>query len=313
MAKIAEHLLSNNSIRMDTVPAIRPEPAVEVMRQPIIRHRLVRLWCICCVEISEPEFSAWAMASKMEDYFWRQFLPSQLVSSLFTVSTFWYVFGTLKLNWTFFHYLNTLLQINCARRMRDIQNQSVEKSSKNEDPDFAETIELCFVNGPPRLRPWSKFVKFLVNLFICVTQLGFCCIYLVFIATNFAQVWIQLIHFEIDCLFIKFDLLVDLESLLGLQIRYLLPSIFDSGADSGDFVDHKFEIFGAVFNHCKSLDGIGHCVDTLLRIPRVAGNHWAPIRWRMEWSTALLRHSDFCLRRHCFGKWSSHLLRDFFH
>lgn len=80
-------------------------------------------------------------------------------------------------------------QINCARRMRDIQNKSsTEKSQINDDPDFAETVELCFVNGPPQLRRWSSFVRFLVNLFICVTQMGFCCIYFVFIATNFKQV-----------------------------------------------------------------------------------------------------------------------------
>lgn len=75
--------------------------------------------------------------------------------------------------------------------MRDIQSQPAEKAVNNninEDPDFAETVELCFANGPPRLRSWSKFVKFLVNLFICVTQMGFCCIYFVFIATNFKQV-----------------------------------------------------------------------------------------------------------------------------
>lgn len=80
------------------------------------------------------------------------------------------------------------LQMNCAQRMRDIQNKSAEKTVECEDPDFAETIELCFVHGPPRLRPWSKFIRFLVNFFICVTQLGFCCIYFVFIASNFKQV-----------------------------------------------------------------------------------------------------------------------------
>lgn len=72
--------------------------------------------------------------------------------------------------------------------MRVIQNHQSEKTVINEDPDFAETVELCFANGPPRLRRWSIFVKFLVNLFICVTQMGFCCIYFVFIAKNFSQV-----------------------------------------------------------------------------------------------------------------------------
>lgn len=71
--------------------------------------------------------------------------------------------------------------------MRELQ----EKSNSNgnfDNPDFAETVELCFANGPPGIRPWSKFVKFIVNVLICITQLGFCCIYFVFIAESFQQV-----------------------------------------------------------------------------------------------------------------------------
>lgn len=55
-------------------------------------------------------------------------------------------------------------------------------------PDFAETVELCFANGPPVLRPVAPTMKKIVNLFLCVTQLGFCCVYFVFISTNTKQV-----------------------------------------------------------------------------------------------------------------------------
>lgn len=78
--------------------------------------------------------------------------------------------------------------MTCAQRMRAIQSNSSEKTEDFDDPDFAETVELSFKYGPPSLRPWSRFVKFLVNFFICLTQLGFCCIYFVFIADNFQQV-----------------------------------------------------------------------------------------------------------------------------
>lgn len=78
--------------------------------------------------------------------------------------------------------------MTCAQKMRAIQCNASEKIEDIEDPDFAETVELCFRNGPRRLRPWSRFVKFVVNFFICLTQLGFCCIYFVFISTNFEQV-----------------------------------------------------------------------------------------------------------------------------
>lgn len=80
--------------------------------------------------------------------------------------------------------------MTCAKKIRVVECNSPNKSGAEvEDPDFAETIELCFRNGPPRLRPWSRFFKFLVNFFICLTQLGFCCIYIVFITDNFAQLW----------------------------------------------------------------------------------------------------------------------------
>lgn len=119
-------------------------------------------------------------------------------------------------NWFFsilIEFFYTLSQINCARRMRDIQNHQAEKTVNNEDPDFAETVELCFANGPPRLRRWSTFVKFLVNLFICVTQMGFCCIYFVFIAKNFSQVWFGanfLLPFPLGFIRHLFDLIADL-------------------------------------------------------------------------------------------------------
>lgn len=79
-------------------------------------------------------------------------------------------------------------QMKCAKRMRAIQSTSPEKLEEIEYPDYAETVELCFKYGPSRLRVWSRFVKLVINTFIVVTQLGFCCIYFVFISENFEQV-----------------------------------------------------------------------------------------------------------------------------
>jgi proton-coupled amino acid transporter len=62
------------------------------------------------------------------------------------------------------------------------------KSEVSVPPDFAETVELCFATGPPRMQKISKFMKTLVNIFLCVTQLGFCCVYFVFISENAKQV-----------------------------------------------------------------------------------------------------------------------------
>lgn len=51
-------------------------------------------------------------------------------------------------------------------------------------PGFAQTAGLVFARGPPRLRPLAPLIETLVDVFLCVTQLGFCCVYIVFIAEN---------------------------------------------------------------------------------------------------------------------------------
>ncbi|XP_011872342.1 PREDICTED: proton-coupled amino acid transporter 1-like isoform X2 [Vollenhovia emeryi] len=53
---------------------------------------------------------------------------------------------------------------------------------------FAGTVEMCFATGPIGFRKYSTFMRKLVNVFLCITQLGFCCVYFVFISTNMKQV-----------------------------------------------------------------------------------------------------------------------------
>lgn len=71
--------------------------------------------------------------------------------------------------------------VACSKKMRDIRGDEV-------CADYAVTVEQCFENGPIKLRGWSRTMGRLVDIFICVTQLGFCCIYFVFISTNVKQV-----------------------------------------------------------------------------------------------------------------------------
>ncbi|XP_034255535.1 proton-coupled amino acid transporter 1 isoform X2 [Thrips palmi] len=55
-------------------------------------------------------------------------------------------------------------------------------------PDYAETAELTFRAGPGYFPRVATIARRLVNLFIIMTQLGFCCVYFVFVATNIRQV-----------------------------------------------------------------------------------------------------------------------------
>lgn len=61
---------------------------------------------------------------------------------------------------------------------------------------FSEVVEVAFATGPSRTRHLSHAAKILVNVFLCITQLGFCCVYFVFVAANIkevvAQFWIDL-------------------------------------------------------------------------------------------------------------------------
>lgn len=55
-------------------------------------------------------------------------------------------------------------------------------------PDFAETVEMCFEYGPAKFKSWSKASKVIINIFLCITQIGFCYVYFVFASSTLKQV-----------------------------------------------------------------------------------------------------------------------------
>ena len=62
-----------------------------------------------------------------------------------------------------------------------------EKLGK-ETLDYGYCIDYAFKVGPPPLRPHGRLMRKLVNLFLNVTQFGFCCVYFVFMASNLKTV-----------------------------------------------------------------------------------------------------------------------------
>lgn len=89
-------------------------------------------------------------------------------------------FLTLFLAITTVHVQHILL--NCSDKMRIALNLQTR-------PDYAETVELCFASSSSeKYRKRAKLMKKICNIFICITQLGFCCIYFLFITTNLKQV-----------------------------------------------------------------------------------------------------------------------------
>lgn len=61
--------------------------------------------------------------------------------------------------------------------------------TKNRSLDYAKAAELAFLtSGSPTLAKLAPHARKIVNVFLCITQLGFCCVYFVFVSQNLKQV-----------------------------------------------------------------------------------------------------------------------------
>lgn len=61
------------------------------------------------------------------------------------------------------------------------------KYKMKDRPDYAQTVELCFVSNE-RWHKLAGVAKAICNVFICITQLGFCSVYLLFFSSNIKDV-----------------------------------------------------------------------------------------------------------------------------
>ena len=52
---------------------------------------------------------------------------------------------------------------------------------------YEETAEICFRYGPTSLQGWSKTIGYIITSFLIMTQLGFCCVYFVFVTQHLRQ------------------------------------------------------------------------------------------------------------------------------
>lgn len=74
------------------------------------------------------------------------------------------------------HCFHILVQ--CSEYIKKANNLSTR-------PDYAETIELSFaISKKEKFRNSSKLIRRICNVFICLTQLGFCSVYLVFVGRS---------------------------------------------------------------------------------------------------------------------------------
>lgn len=62
--------------------------------------------------------------------------------------------------------------------------------------NFSGVCYASFETGPESLRKYSGHAKNLINIFLIITQIGFCCVYYVFVAVNLQEIvayyWMKL-------------------------------------------------------------------------------------------------------------------------
>ncbi|XP_050303547.1 proton-coupled amino acid transporter-like protein CG1139 isoform X2 [Anthonomus grandis grandis] len=80
--------------------------------------------------------------------------------------------------------------IICTYCIHILVKSAHELSRRTKVPSlgFAEVAEAAFLAGPPNFRPWAKFAKASINLFLVIDLLGCCCVYIVFCSENIKQV-----------------------------------------------------------------------------------------------------------------------------
>ncbi|CAH1647912.1 unnamed protein product [Spodoptera littoralis] len=122
--------------------------------------------------------------------------------------------------------VTALLGIICVHAQHLLLNCSEEmhrQSKRDRPPGFADTVYLVFANGPVRYRGLAAFMKVLVNGFLCITQLGFCCVYIVFIANNVKMICDQYnIHIDLSIHMI-FVVVPVLLACMVRNLKYLTP------------------------------------------------------------------------------------------
>jgi len=80
----------------------------------------------------------------------------------------------------------------CIHCMHILVNNSAELCKRTNLPflSYADVAETCFATSTSsRLKAFAPTARSIINVFLCITQLGFCCVYFVFISQNLQQIF----------------------------------------------------------------------------------------------------------------------------
>ncbi|CAA9995095.1 unnamed protein product [Nesidiocoris tenuis] len=113
----------------------------------------------------------------------------------------------------------------CTHCMHILVNCSHELCRRYQCPSltFSQVVHRSFKSGPVTFQPFSKLIRWIVNTFLIITQLGFCCVYFVFVAKNLKQV-MDLYLTRVDVHWYLIALLVPMIFLSWVKnLKYLTP------------------------------------------------------------------------------------------
>lgn len=119
-----------------------------------------------------------------------------------------------------------ILSVFCVTCMHMLVNATnvICQRTQLKSLDYARVAELAFsTSSASALSRFSSIAKKMVNVFLCITQLGFCCVYFVFVAQNLKIVIDH--HFSaVDFHVIMAISLIPMLALCSIRnLRYLAP------------------------------------------------------------------------------------------
>jgi len=83
-----------------------------------------------------------------------------------------------------------LMAIICTHSMQMLVECADELKSRNGDfsISYSRVAETACLAGAKQFHKFAKPARIVINTFICITQIGFCCVFLVFVGDNLQQV-----------------------------------------------------------------------------------------------------------------------------
>jgi len=119
-----------------------------------------------------------------------------------------------------------LMATICIHCMHLLLNSSQELCKRTNKPflTYSDVAETSFAtSSSARIRRLAPSVRLIVDVFLCVTQLGFCCVYFVFISQNLQQI-VNHYYGEIDYHIFMLLILVPMLLLASIRnLKYLAP------------------------------------------------------------------------------------------